>query len=184
MADTSLIDNPLRVNVGAIDRTMLPVNFSKPYSLYVLSNEGNLSSVADRANQSAKGAYDAQVVNDTQNTRLDGHDADIFNLDTRLIFVEGDYVSKSETDPQTLSGPISVVTSYSIGGVKVVGPRIAGITPATGTALNGAFNADQAYPVGTVYSQAEATAIASGLIQSRQRIKTLEDALRTHGLIV
>ncbi|WON77581.1 phage tail protein [Serratia sp. UGAL515B_01] len=183
MADQSLIDGILTISEGGINRTILPENFSIPYARYVLSSDVNLASVGKRANAAAQGAYDAQVKNDVQDIRLDGHDADIFNLDNRLIFVEGDYVSKSAATLQSIASPLSVATSYSVNGTKVVGERVTGITPAAGTAFTGAFNANSGYPVGATYSQSEVLAIAAGLVEARQRIKTLEDALRTHGLI-
>lgn len=58
-----------------------------------------------------------------------------------------------------------------------------GWTPAVGTALKGAFNADADFSVGATYSRVEVQALARGLVEARRRIKALEDALRTHGLI-
>lgn len=46
-----------------------------------------------------------------------------------------------------------------------------------------AFNANRAYTVSATYTQSEVSALATGLQQARQRIKALEDAIRTHGLI-
>ncbi|MEA7581059.1 hypothetical protein ONJ87_26310, partial [Salmonella enterica subsp. enterica serovar Anatum] len=42
---------------------------------------------------------------------------------------------------------------------------------------------NQAYTVSATYTQSEVSAMATGLQQARQRIKALEDAIRTHGLI-
>ena len=140
------------------------------------------------ANTSAISALEIRVTNaegaittiqtDLSNltSRVSTAEADIDNL-------QGDYVSKSITTSQSLSSPLNVTTSYSVGGTKVVGARQAGWTAATGTALRGAFNSSQAYTVGTTYSQAEIQALATGLQQARQRIKALEDDNRTHGLI-
>jgi hypothetical protein len=97
--------------------------------------------------------------------------------------IKVDYLSKSVTSAQSLASPLNVATSYSVGGVKVVGVRVTGFTAATGSALKSSFNASQSYSVGTLYSQTEMQAMATGLIQARQRIKALEDALRNHGLI-
>ncbi|EOC8646115.1 phage tail protein, partial [Salmonella enterica subsp. enterica serovar Mbandaka] len=66
---------------------------------------------------------------------------------------------------------------------KVIGARQTGWTAATGAALLGAFNANQTYTVSATYTQSEVSALATGLQQARQRIKALEDAIRTHGLI-
>ncbi|EAA7311201.1 TPA: phage tail protein [Salmonella enterica subsp. enterica serovar Newport] len=116
--------------------------------------------------------------------------ADVSALDGRVTEAEGnisalqdDYVSKTATATQSLASPLNVTTSYSVGGTKVIGARQTGWTAATGTALLGAFNANQAYTVGTTYTQSEVAALATGLQQARQRIVALETALRLHGLI-
>lgn len=116
--------------------------------------------------------------------------ADVSALDGRVTEAEGnisalqdDYVSKTATATQSLASPLNVTTSYSVGGTKVIGARQTGWTAATGTALLGAFNANQSYTVGTTYTQSEVAAIATGLEQARQRILALETALRLHGLI-
>lgn len=100
-----------------------------------------------------------------------------------ITTLQGDYVSKSAVASQTLASPLNVATSYSVGGTKVIGARNTGWTAATGTALLGAFNANQAYTASATYTQSEVTAIGTGLQQVRQRAKAIEDALRTHGLI-
>lgn len=116
--------------------------------------------------------------------------ADVSALDGRVTEAEGnisalqdDYVSKTATATQSLVSPLNVATSYSVGGTKVIGARQTGWTAATGTALLGAFNANQAYTVSTTYTQSEVAALATGLQQARQRILALETALRLHGLI-
>ena len=116
--------------------------------------------------------------------------ADVSAIDGRVTEAEGnisalqdDYVSKTATATQSLASPLNVATSYSVGGTKVIGARQTGWTAATGTALLGAFNANQAYTVGTTYTQSEVAALATGLQQARQRILALETALRLHGLI-
>ena len=119
-------------------------------------------------------SIEAQLV--TLDGRLDTAESSIGNL-------QSDYVSKSVTSSQSLSSPLNVSTSYSVGGTKVIGARQSGWTAATGVANMGAFNANTPYTTGATYSQAEAQAIAGGLIQVRQRLKALEDMARTHGLI-
>ncbi|EBS7921523.1 phage tail protein [Salmonella enterica] len=116
--------------------------------------------------------------------------ADVSALDGRVTAAEStisslqaDYVSKSATASQSLASPLNVTTSYSVGGTKVIGARQTGWTAATGAALLGAFNANQTYTVSATYTQPEVSALATGLQQARQRIKALEDAIRTHGLI-
>ncbi|GAA0510866.1 tail protein [Tatumella terrea] len=97
--------------------------------------------------------------------------------------ISGDYLSKSHTSSQSLAGPLNVASSYSVNGTKVIGPRQTGWTLSTGTASKSAFNADQSYTVGAVYSQTEIQAIVQALIETRQRVKALEDMAVTHGLI-
>lgn len=100
-----------------------------------------------------------------------------------IASLQGDYVSKTTVSSQSLASPLNVTTSYSVGGTKVIGARQTGWTAATGTALLGAFNASQAYTASATYTQSEIQAIVTGLQQTRQRIKALEDMARTHGLI-
>ncbi|KAA0260077.1 phage tail protein [Hafnia alvei] len=140
------------------------------------------------ANTNAISALDVRVT--TAEGEIVTLQADVSALDDRVTAAEGnisdllaDYVSKSATAMQSLDSPLNVTTSYSVGGIKVVGARQTGWTAATGTALLGAFTANQAYTVSTTYTQSEVSSMATGLQQARQRIKALEDALRTHGLI-
>ena len=108
---------------------------------------------------------------------------DVGALQTSVTDIQTDYVSKATTTLQSLESPLDVTASYSVGSTKVIGPRQTGWTAATGTALLGAFNANQTYTVSATYTQSEVSSMAAGLQQARQRIKALEDALRTHGLI-
>lgn len=103
--------------------------------------------------------------------------------ENKITTIQGDYVSKTVSTLQTIASPVSVQSYYAINGTQVIGPRASGWTAATGTALLGAFNSSQTYTVSAAYTQSEITAIANGLIQARQRIKALEDLLRTHGLM-
>lgn len=107
----------------------------------------------------------------------------ITTLEDDVSAIQTDYVSKSATALQNLASPISVATSYSVNGVKVLGERQTGWTAATGTANKGTFNADQTFTVSATYSQAEVQDLATALIADRQRTKALEDAMRAHGLI-
>ncbi|EMH1104228.1 phage tail protein [Proteus mirabilis] len=114
---------------------------------------------------------------------IDGLKIKIQDLDGRISEIKVDYVSLSKTEKQKLLSPIDVSTSYSVNGTKVVGSRVTGFTPATGTALKGSFNASQSYSFSADYTRSEMQTLANGLIEARQRIKALEDALRSHGLI-
>ncbi|CDH05435.1 Tail needle protein gp26 [Xenorhabdus bovienii str. oregonense] len=111
-----------------------------------------------------------------QNERISAVESDVKTI-------KGDYISKSATTVQSLSSPLNVTTSYSIGGVQVVGARVTGFTASTGTALKGSFNSDASQSISGTYTPAEIRALVSLVISGRQRIKALEDALRTHGLI-
>ncbi|WP_080178816.1 phage tail protein [Salmonella enterica] len=211
MADPSL-NNPVIIQATRLDASILPRNvFSRSYLLYVIAQGADVGAIAGKANEAGQGAYDAQVKNDEQDVELADHEAKIQQLridvddheiriaantnaiaalDVRLTTAEGnisalqvDYVSKTATATQSLASPLNVTTSYSVGGTKVIGARQLGWTAATGAALLGAFNANQAYTVSATYTQSEVSAMATGLQQARQRIKALEDAIRTHGLI-
>lgn len=109
----------------------------------------------------------------------------VVSLDSRVTLVEGDYVSKTIATMQTLASPLSVTASYSVGGIKVVGPRQVGWTAAGGNvAANiGAWNPNTLLPASAAYNQAEATAVRQQLNAAEARVKALESALRTHGLI-
>ncbi|EMG9952540.1 hypothetical protein [Proteus mirabilis] len=114
---------------------------------------------------------------------VDGLKIKIQDLDGRISEIKVDYVSLSKTEKQKLLSPIDVSTSYSVNGTKVVGSRVTGFTSATGTSLKGSFNANQSYSFSADYTRSEMQTLASGVVEARQRIKALEDALRSHGLI-
>ncbi|WOQ79100.1 phage tail protein [Proteus mirabilis] len=114
---------------------------------------------------------------------IDGLKIKIQDLDGRISEIKVDYVSLSKTEKQKLLSPIDVSTSYSVNGTKVVGSRVTGFTSATGTALKSSFNANQSYSFSADYTRSEMQTLASGVVEARQRIKALEDALRSHGLI-
>ncbi|ECG5524176.1 phage tail protein [Salmonella enterica subsp. enterica serovar Chester] len=140
------------------------------------------------ANTNAIAALDVRLT--TAEGKIVTLQADVSALDDRVTAAEStisslqaDYVSKSATASQSLASPLNVTTSYSVGGTKVIGARQTGWTAATGAALLGAFNANQTYTVSATYTQSEVSDLATGLQQARQRIKALEDAIRTHGLI-
>ncbi len=114
---------------------------------------------------------------------IDGLKIKIQDLDGQISEIKVDYVSLSKTEKQKLLSPIDVSASYSVNGTKVVGTRVTGFTSATGTSLKGSFNANQSYSFSADYTRSEMQALASGVVEARQRIKALEDALRSHGLI-
>jgi hypothetical protein len=78
---------------------------------------------------------------------------------------------------------IDVTTSYEVGGTKVIGARETGWTAATGTANKGAFATYAGQDVSAAYVEAEAQATDDATKADSQRIKAIEDCLRTHGLL-
>lgn len=80
-------------------------------------------------------------------------------------------------------GTINIEGSYYIAGTKVVGAQATGWTAGTGTANKGAFAAYAGAVMSAAYTQAEAQATNNAARDASQRIKAIEDALRTHGLI-
>ena len=130
--------------------------------------------------------------------------ADVSDIKTTVTGIQYDYVSKTATENQTVQpvsgsllvgnitsptadklqvvGSENVSVSYKVAGLQVVGARQTGWTAATGTAYKGAFDANQAWTIG-ILNVLQIQEIANSLTQARQRIKALEDALRTHGQI-
>lgn len=137
---------------------------------------------------------------DDHEIRITANTANIASLDLRVTTAEGkiaslqadvsalqaDYVSKAATALQSLSSPISVTTSYSVSGTKVVGARNTGWTASTGTSSKSGINGSTTYTVSATYTQSEVQAIATGLQQVRQLAVALQTALGAtsgHGLI-
>lgn len=80
MADPSL-NNPVIIQATRLDASILPRNvFSKSYLLYVIAQGTDVGSIAGKANEAGKGAYDAQVKNDEQDVELADHEARIQQL--------------------------------------------------------------------------------------------------------
>jgi len=144
--------------------------------LRVTATEGNITSLQARVTTAEGNISTIQ----TNVTALTGR---VTTAEGNITALQGDYVSKSATTSQSLSSPLNVTTSYSVGGTKVVGARQTGWTAGTGTPLLGAFNANQSYTASPTYTQSEINALIAGLIQARQRILALENSDRAHGLI-
>ena len=72
---------------------------------------------------------------------------------------------------------------YAVNGTKVIGARETGWTAGTGTANKAAFATYAGQNVSAGYVEAEAQATDDAAKANSQRIKAIEDALRTHGLI-
>ncbi|MGL5486761.1 MAG: hypothetical protein ACRDC6_10800 [Shewanella sp.] len=204
---------PVSVEARRLDISILPPNFSIPLTDFLVNQSDDLASVAGQANTAADGAYLANLTNEEQDVVLTDHsnsladherrissaeltlqdhearisdaEATLQDHETRITDIEADYVSKSETAPQSLACPLNVATSYSVNGVKVVGARQTGWTAAGGSvAANiGAWNPNTLAAASATYSQAEASEVRSKLNAAEARIKALESALRAHGLI-
>lgn len=208
-----MADEPKKVIVQSsrLDDHMLPGNFSLAYRLYVIQQGTDFKMVADASNSANDLAYQATVRNQEQDAlisgqglrlaiaegRIDGHESRISAAESNIDYlldevvaaekdiagIKGDYVSKTAAGVQKLESSLDVAISYFVNGTQVVGARVTGFTAATGTALKGSFAADNNYTIGTTYSQSQVQALATDLRAARQRIKALEDAMRSHGLI-
>lgn len=95
MADPSL-NNPVVIRAISLSAKSLPAGYSPAYEQYILSQAADFTSVADKANDAGKGAYDAQVKNDEQDLTLANHEGRITAntqaiqlLDVRLTTAEG-----------------------------------------------------------------------------------------------
>lgn len=78
---------------------------------------------------------------------------------------------------------LDATTSYEVAGTKVVGARETGWTAGTGTANKGAFTTYAGQDCSAAYVEAEAQATDDATKANAQRIKAIEDMLRTHGLM-
>lgn len=78
---------------------------------------------------------------------------------------------------------VDAVTSYKVGSTKVLGAQETGWTTSSGTPNKGAFAAYAGQTASVGYVQAEAQATDNAAKAASQRLKAVEDALRTHGLI-
>lgn len=79
------LNTPVTIQASRIDATLLPKGFSTPFSLYLIQQGTDLGSVADKANQAAGGAYDAQATNDAQDKTLASHETRITNAEQELV---------------------------------------------------------------------------------------------------
>lgn len=151
-----------------------------------LANAATAQAAADAAQASANtgiaNAATAQAAAGAAQTSANAAQATANSALTLATTINGDYVSKTAVGAQVVISTFQAA-SYLVAGLQVVGPRATGWTAAAGTALLGAFNANTTYAAGVVYLQAEAAAAYAGLMEARQRIIALENAMRNHGLI-
>lgn len=156
----------IQLTAPRIDALMLPPNFSRAYQMYVIQQGSDMQTIAGRANSAGQDAATAQEQNAQQ-------DKKIASQGETLEKISGDYVSLTASGLQAVKSQFGAA-SFSINGVQVVGARVTGFTAATGSGFRGAFDANKTF---------DATTAPAGLTETRQRLKSLEDALRAHGLI-
>ncbi|CAI2068173.1 Uncharacterised protein [Serratia quinivorans] len=182
-AEATLVDHEARI--AAAEEELVD------HEARISAAEGEL---ADHEARIAQNASDIAAID----TRLGTAEGDISTLETNSVskavatsqsvqatggsFLIGN-IPVPSTDKLQIGGSTNVSVSYKVGGLQVVGARQTGWMAATGTANKSVFNADLAFTVGATYSQTEIQALANALIEARQRIKALEDAMRTHGQI-
>lgn len=80
-------------------------------------------------------------------------------------------------------GTVNVGTAYYVANTKVIGAQATGWTAGTGTALKTAWAAYAGQTHTGSYVQGTVQALDNAARDTSQRVKALEDALRTHGLI-
>ncbi|MEL5529662.1 MULTISPECIES: phage tail protein [Serratia] len=182
-AEATLADHELRITTAETELA--------DHETRISANEAEL---ADHETRITQNTNDISALD----TQLDTAESDIDTLETNSVskavstsqsvqatggsFLVGN-VATPTTDKLQVGGSVNVSGSYKVAGLPVLGARQTGWTAATGTAYKGAFNADQAFTVGTTYSQAEVQALADAFKAACQRIKALEDMARTHGMI-
>lgn len=83
MADPSL-NNPVMIRAISLSAKSLPPGYSPAYEQYILSQAADFTSVAGKANEAGKGAYDAQVRNDEQDVILEDHEQRISAAEVTL----------------------------------------------------------------------------------------------------
>lgn len=182
-AEATLINHEERINTAETELA--------DHEIRIAANEAEIADHETRINQNTT---DISALD----TRLDTAESDIDTLKTNSIskavstsqsvqatggsFLVGN-VPAPTTDKLQVGGSVNVSVSYKVAGLQVLGERQTGWAAATGTANKGSFNADQAFTVGTTYSQTEVQTLANALVDTRQRLKALEDMARTHGMI-
>lgn len=188
--DVELADHEQRITANTAAIGLLEVRLT--------TAEGKIIVLRSDVDYLLDEVIDIQAELVTVDGRLDTAETDIDNL-------QADYVSKSAIanqivqagggsliagavatptgDKLQVGGSTNVSVSYKVAGTQVIGARQTGWTTSTGTPLPGAFNANLSQTISAAYTQSEIQALNTNLVAARQRIKALEDAMRTHGLI-
>lgn len=86
-------------------------------------------------------------------------------------------------DTENTFSAAQTVPSLNVGANKVIDTRDTGWAVASGTGHKGTFAADHTQTISVAYVQAESQSMQNDLLEARQHIKALEDALIHHGLI-
>ena len=111
----------------------------------------------------------------------------VYAEDTSTVVSMFDEISNAATAATGADGGATLTrlsrssAGLAINGTKVLGAQQTGWTAATGTANKGAFATYAGQDVSAAYVEAEVQAIDDACKANSQRIKALEDALRTHG---
>lgn len=158
-----------QINFQYLDSSILPNDWPYPLKQYFLQLPQAINATHDKAT-------DAES-NTNQQT------AEIQAINSSLASLQNDAVSKSVAGNQSLNSALSVSGRYSVNGVQVVGARQTGWSTSTGTAKKGGLNTSTDYTASSTYQQVELQRVITALIEARQVIKALQNALKAHGLI-
>ena len=184
-ADTGQSINSTDTTLEArrLDIAILPENFSRPLTDFLVGQNDDITNIASQVNSNSRDSRATSLENAAQNAAISQLNNVVEAHTDKIAHIEGSYVSKTTTGLQSLQSPLSVTTSYSVNGVKVVGTRNTGWSASSGTGQKGGLNADIPLNAGGSYSQGEMQAIANQLTAACKVIKALQDALAAHGLI-
>lgn len=164
-----MADNGQQINFQYLDSSILPNDWPYPLKQYFLQLPQVINATHDRANDAESNA--------SQQTK------DIQAINESLASLTIDSVSKSVAGNQSLNSALSVSARYLVNGVQVVGERQTGWSASNGSAKKGGLDADATYLASPTYQQSDLQVVIDALIEARQVIKALQDALKTHGLI-
>lgn len=151
MADDNLND-PIELKGGRLDANTFPPGSSIPFRDSLINRSDDVQKVADKAQQAADGAYDAQVKNDEQDViladygfrigtlevkvedheiRITANTVAIAALDVRITTAEGNIVTlRTDVDAQGVRITAAEGNITSLGSrVTVTESDIAGIKP-------------------------------------------------------
>lgn len=94
------------------------------------------------------------------------------------------FVSKIDKNHQEIASSLRVSGYLSVDKLPVLYKRDEGWAQSVGTQMKGGMNSDAAYPVSDVPTQADVQAIANGLVETRQVLGAIIEALTNrHRLI-